>query len=114
MRAAYKCEKCGRRMVLCEGAVFCPSCGGKLRVTVSAVGRAKRTFRMACAALCGAWSVMIYNGVTCGADTSTLLMYGAMLTVCFMGTGLLKIRHRRVRMYLRKRGYDEKVHKSRA
>lgn len=109
MRATYKCTVCGARFILCDGACYCPTCGGHLKVILSPVGRAKRTFRMACAAMCGAWAVMLYNGIMGGAETMTLILYGAAFVVCVMGTGVIRVK-RNAKTPKKGVGQNEKIH----
>ena len=101
MRATYRCEKCKRTFVFSEGAHYCPSCGGKLKVILSAVGRARRTFRFTCAGLCGVWATLLVRTVdnylagVPGDYSTQLLTQAILLAVCIFGTGLIKVKVRR-------------------
>lgn len=92
VRATYRCDKCGMKIVLSEGATYCPNCGGRLRIILSSVGRAKRSLRMTCAMLCGVWAVKLVEAVQSGAEVDMVLWYAAMLAVSICGSGLIKVK----------------------
>ena len=92
MRATYRCDKCGMKIVLSEGATYCPNCGGRLRIILSSVGRAKRSLRMTCAMLCGVWAVKLVEAVQSGSEVDMMLWYAAMLAVSICGSGLIKVK----------------------